>query len=234
MTAPRRFFLTTAIDYPNSRPHIGTAFEKIGADVAGPLSPHGGLRRLLPDGQRREHGQGGPQGRGAEAGRPRRTATTWPASSARSGRPSTSATTTSSRPASRAITRAAASSSRRSTTTATSTRAATRAGTARAARSSRRRRRSRKRAASAPSTRRRPSGAVSRVISSPCRSFRSGCCSSTRRIPISSSRRAGATRSSAWSRRTCRTSTSRARARRGASASRSTRSSRSTSGSTPC
>ena len=29
----RHFFLTTAIDYPNSRPHIGTAFEKIGADV---------------------------------------------------------------------------------------------------------------------------------------------------------------------------------------------------------
>ncbi len=27
------YFLTTAIDYPNSRPHIGTAFEKIGADV---------------------------------------------------------------------------------------------------------------------------------------------------------------------------------------------------------
>ncbi|MGL4551052.1 MAG: methionine--tRNA ligase, partial [Gemmataceae bacterium] len=32
MTAPR-FYLTTAIDYPNSRPHIGTAFEKLGADV---------------------------------------------------------------------------------------------------------------------------------------------------------------------------------------------------------
>src|SRR5438270_5481097 len=32
MTA-KRYFLTTAIDYPNSRPHIGTAFEKIGADV---------------------------------------------------------------------------------------------------------------------------------------------------------------------------------------------------------
>lgn len=30
---PAKFFLTTAIDYPNSRPHIGTAFEKIGADV---------------------------------------------------------------------------------------------------------------------------------------------------------------------------------------------------------
>ncbi len=29
----RKFFITTAIDYPNSRPHIGTAFEKIGADV---------------------------------------------------------------------------------------------------------------------------------------------------------------------------------------------------------
>ena len=28
-----RTFITTAIDYPNSRPHIGTAFEKIGADV---------------------------------------------------------------------------------------------------------------------------------------------------------------------------------------------------------
>src|SRR6202521_5477932 len=28
-----RYYLTTAIDYPNSRPHIGTAFEKLGADV---------------------------------------------------------------------------------------------------------------------------------------------------------------------------------------------------------
>jgi len=28
-----KFFITTAIDYPNSRPHIGTAFEKLGADV---------------------------------------------------------------------------------------------------------------------------------------------------------------------------------------------------------
>jgi methionyl-tRNA synthetase len=31
--AAAKFYLTTAIDYPNSRPHIGTAFEKIGADV---------------------------------------------------------------------------------------------------------------------------------------------------------------------------------------------------------
>src|SRR5262249_60202616 len=33
MTEVNRFYLTTAIDYPNSRPHIGTAFEKLGADV---------------------------------------------------------------------------------------------------------------------------------------------------------------------------------------------------------
>ncbi|MCU0705131.1 MAG: methionine--tRNA ligase [Fimbriiglobus sp.] len=33
MTAAKKWFQTTAIDYPNSRPHIGTAFEKLGADV---------------------------------------------------------------------------------------------------------------------------------------------------------------------------------------------------------
>jgi methionyl-tRNA synthetase len=33
MSDDPRFYLTTAIDYPNSRPHIGTAFEKLGADV---------------------------------------------------------------------------------------------------------------------------------------------------------------------------------------------------------
>src|SRR5215217_8531194 len=33
MTEANKFYLTTAIDYPNSRPHIGTAFEKLGADV---------------------------------------------------------------------------------------------------------------------------------------------------------------------------------------------------------
>src|ERR1700739_4550616 len=33
MTDVPRFYHTTAIDYPNSRPHIGTAFEKLGADV---------------------------------------------------------------------------------------------------------------------------------------------------------------------------------------------------------
>ncbi len=33
MNNQARYYITTAIDYPNSRPHIGTAFEKIGADV---------------------------------------------------------------------------------------------------------------------------------------------------------------------------------------------------------
>jgi methionyl-tRNA synthetase len=33
MNDQSRYYITTAIDYPNSRPHIGTAFEKIGADV---------------------------------------------------------------------------------------------------------------------------------------------------------------------------------------------------------
>ena len=28
-----RFFVTTAIDYVNSRPHLGTAYEKVTADV---------------------------------------------------------------------------------------------------------------------------------------------------------------------------------------------------------
>src|SRR5258708_11791998 len=29
----RRFYLTTAIDYVNSKPHLGTAYEKVCADV---------------------------------------------------------------------------------------------------------------------------------------------------------------------------------------------------------
>src|SRR5205085_8149748 len=33
VTDKPRWFQTAAIDYPNSRPHIGTAFEKLGADV---------------------------------------------------------------------------------------------------------------------------------------------------------------------------------------------------------
>src|SRR5436305_12582300 len=33
MAEKPKFFQTTAIDYPNRRPHLGTAFEKLGADV---------------------------------------------------------------------------------------------------------------------------------------------------------------------------------------------------------
>ena len=40
----QQFYLTTAIDYPNSRPHIGTAFEKLGADVQARYRRMEGLR----------------------------------------------------------------------------------------------------------------------------------------------------------------------------------------------
>jgi methionyl-tRNA synthetase len=33
LVMPGKFYITTAIDYPNNRPHLGHAFEKIGADV---------------------------------------------------------------------------------------------------------------------------------------------------------------------------------------------------------
>ena len=29
---PEKFYLTTAIDYVNSKPHLGTAYEKVEAD----------------------------------------------------------------------------------------------------------------------------------------------------------------------------------------------------------
>ena len=33
--ASRKYYLTTAIDYANGEPHIGHAYEKIGADAIG-------------------------------------------------------------------------------------------------------------------------------------------------------------------------------------------------------
>ena len=229
-----RFFLTTAIDYPNSRPHIGTAFEKLGADVQARYRRMEGYDGVLPHGQRREHRQGGQARRRAgprSEGLLRRHGPAIPGSLARPRHqlrrfhPDQRASAT---------TRAAGSSSRRSTTTATSTRASTRAGTARAARRSRPTKRSRRPAASAPSTRRRLSGAASRATSSRCRSSRIGCSSSTSESRTSFSRKVAATRSSTSSRPGCRTSTSRGPASRGASACRSTRRSPFTSGSTPC
>ena len=50
---PVRFYLTTAIDYVNSRPHLGTAYEKITADVIARYKRLCGVDTLLPDGQRR-------------------------------------------------------------------------------------------------------------------------------------------------------------------------------------
>ena len=48
-----RFYLTTAIDYVNSRPHLGTAYEKIAADVIARYKRLARLRDPFPDGQRR-------------------------------------------------------------------------------------------------------------------------------------------------------------------------------------
>ncbi len=136
MNDAKRYFLTTAIDYPNSRPHIGTAFEKIGADVQARYRRMEGYDVFFLMGN--DENTVKVSKRAAELGQePRRTATTWPASSRKSGGRSTSASTISCRPASRAIMRVAGSSSRRCTTTATSTRATTKAGIARAARRSR-------------------------------------------------------------------------------------------------
>jgi methionyl-tRNA synthetase len=33
VSEPRRYYITTAIDYANGSPHMGHAFEKIGADA---------------------------------------------------------------------------------------------------------------------------------------------------------------------------------------------------------
>jgi methionyl-tRNA synthetase len=38
-----RFYLTTAIDYVNSRPHLGTAYEKVTADVIARYRRHSGF-----------------------------------------------------------------------------------------------------------------------------------------------------------------------------------------------
>ena len=169
MADPARFYLTTAIDYPNSRPHIGTAFEKIGADVQARYRRMEGYDVFFLMGND-ENTVKVAKRAPSWAARPRNTATTWPGSSRKSGGPSTSATTTSSRPASRATTPAAGNSSRRCTTTATSTRGLTRAGTARAARRSRPKRTWW--TATAPiTTYAARAAAASRATSSRCRKF---------------------------------------------------------------
>ena len=43
-----RYYITTAIDYVNSRPHLGTAYEKVTADVIARYDPRTEEWLLLP------------------------------------------------------------------------------------------------------------------------------------------------------------------------------------------
>ena len=91
-----RFYLTTAIDYVNSRPHLGTAYEKITADVIARYKRLSRRRDALPDGQRRalaERLQAGARARPRSAGLLRPDGAGVPR---RLGRSSTSRSTTSS------------------------------------------------------------------------------------------------------------------------------------------
>ena len=66
-----RFYLTTAIDYVNSRPHLGTAYEKIAADVIARYKRLARLRHPFRHGQRRalaERVQEGARARRGPAG----------------------------------------------------------------------------------------------------------------------------------------------------------------------
>ena len=136
-----KFFLTTAIDFVNSRPHLGTAYEKITADIIARYRRLAGFDDPFPDGQRRALAERVPQG-GRSRGRIRSpTATRWSRCSATCGSASTSRSTTSSAPPTASATFPPSRRWRRPvSTTATSTRARTRAGTASAARRSSRRR----------------------------------------------------------------------------------------------
>ena len=118
----RGSIITTAIDYPNSRPHIGTAFEKIGADVQARfrrMEGHavhflmGNDENTIKVSQRAE--ELGVEPKPYVDDMARQFQEVWTG-------PGDLHTTTSSRPARSATTSAAASSSRRSTTRATSTR----------------------------------------------------------------------------------------------------------------
>ena len=190
------YFITTAIDYPNSRPHIGTAFEKIGADVQARFrrmegySVHflmGNDENTIKVPQRaRELGVEPKQYVDDMA---RQFQEVWRRARhlVRRIHPDQRA---------ERITPAVRSSSRRSSTRATSTKGSIRAITATAARRSRPKRKSRKETATARFTRvRRWSGSRKTITSSASRPIATGCWPTTQRIRNSSSPRAGATRS---------------------------------------
>ncbi len=235
MTEPSRFFLTTAIDYPNSRPHIGTAFEKLGADVQARYRRMEGYEVFFLMGN--DENTVKVAKRAAELGlepkaycddMARQFQEVWRAleisyddfiqtseAAPPRGLPQVHPEGLRQRPHLQGQLRGLVLRGLR--------------------KSSRPTRRSRRPAASVPITKSRRSAAASRATSSRCRSFRSGCCSSTRRIPTSSSRRPAATRSSAWCRRELKDiNITRTRRGVGHPRARSTRSSPSTSGSTPC
>ena len=58
------FYVTTAIDYVNGQPHLGHAYEKVIADVAGPRPALPGRTGFLPD----RPGRARPEGPASRAG----------------------------------------------------------------------------------------------------------------------------------------------------------------------
>ena len=191
-----KFYITTAISYPNGKPHIGHAYEMIATDALARFQRARRQGRVLPDRHRRARHQDaadGAQGRhlAARARRPQRGRVP-----AHGRRARTCRTTISSAPRKSATMRPARRSGRRWPPMATSTRTATPAGTRCATRPITARRRPR----SAPTTcatdrrARRSSGSRRRAISSGSRPTRTGCLRSTRASRTSSARRSAATR----------------------------------------
>ena len=72
-----KFYITTAIDYVNDLPHLGTAYEKICADIIARYMRLRGPRHLLLDGQRRALPERARRRRPRRACRRTSTATRW-------------------------------------------------------------------------------------------------------------------------------------------------------------
>ena len=174
-----RFYLTTAIDYVNSRPHLGHGLRKDRRRRHRPLPPAVRRRHAFRDGQRRALAERLPEGAASRASSRWPTATGWSTCSATSGTLldiSFDDFIRTTQPRHRA---AVQSWSGGSWTTATSTRASTRAGTASAARRSSRRRIWS--TASVRSTAPSRTGSARRTTSSGCRSISDALLAALRR-----------------------------------------------------
>ena len=200
MTEPSRYFLTTAIDYPNSRPHIGTAFEKIGADVQARYRRMEGYEVFFLMGN--DENTVKVAKRAAELGvepkaycddMARQFQEVWDALEISYDDFIQTSEQRHHEGCRKFIQKVYDNGYIYKGSyegwycdgcESVQDREGARRGRRRLPRSTRRRR----------------CGAASRATSSRCRSFRTGCCASTRSIPSSSSRRAGATRSSTWCR----------------------------------